>query len=58
MDGSDQRQGRGAYLKRGAFCVETQHYPDSPKPSEVPEHGPPPGPTYHEVTVYRFTTAK
>jgi aldose 1-epimerase len=58
MDGSIKGKAGGAYVKRGAFCLETQHYPDSPNQPKFPSTVLRPGQTYHEVTVYRFTTAK
>lgn len=37
------------------FCLETQHYPNSPNEPRSPSTLLRPGETYHEVTVYRFT---
>jgi aldose 1-epimerase len=44
------------YDKYGAFCLETQHYPDSPNKPEFPSSILKPGQTYHEITVWRFLT--
>ena len=42
------------YLKRSAFCLETQHYPDSPNQSHFPSTVLRPGEVYESVTEYRF----
>lgn len=44
----------GAYERRGAFCLETQHYPDSPNKPEFPTTILQPGEQYHTVSIYRF----
>ena len=43
------------YQKHYAFCLETQHYPDSPNRPEFPSTVLRPGQTYHEVTVHKFS---
>lgn len=43
---------------RTAFCLETQHYPDSPNQSKFPSIVLNPGETYHTTSVYKFTTVK
>ena len=40
------------------FCLETQHYPDSPNQPEFPSTVLRPGETYRETTVYRFGVLK
>lgn len=45
----------GGYQKHAAFCLETQHYPDSPNRPEFPSTTLRPGETYHEVTVHKFS---
>ena len=40
---------------RGAFCMETQHYPDSPNKPAFPTTELKPGATYRTTTVYRFS---
>ncbi|NQU75418.1 MAG: galactose mutarotase, partial [Planctomycetes bacterium] len=40
---------------RGAFCLETQHFPDSPNQPKFPSTVLRPGETYHQVTVYKFS---
>ena len=53
LDGKVQGNG-GAYLKNGAFCLETQHFPDSPNRPNFPSTVLRPGETYRQTTVYRF----
>jgi aldose 1-epimerase len=53
LDGSIQGNG-GAYAKNGAFCLETQHFPDSPNRANFPSTVLRPGETYRQTTVYRF----
>lgn len=52
-------QGGGAtYQKNHGFCLETQHYPDSPNRPEYPTTVLRPGETYHQTTVHKFGVAK
>jgi aldose 1-epimerase len=44
-----------AYKKRDAFCLETQHFPDSPNKPMFPTTTLRPGQTFHSVTVYAFS---
>jgi aldose 1-epimerase len=44
-----------AYRKRDAFCLETQHFPDSPNEPTFPTTTLRPGQTFHSVTVYAFS---
>ena len=44
------------YNKHAALCLETQHYPDSPNQPAFPSTVLKPGETYHEITVYKFST--
>ncbi len=39
---------------RSAFCLETQHFPDSPNHAEYPTTVLEPGDVFHSKTVYRF----
>src|SRR4029453_9906940 len=43
------------YVKRGAFSLEPQHYPDSPNKPQFPSTVLRPGQTYRHTTVYRVT---
>ena len=48
---------RGAvYHRRQAFCLETQHFPDSVNHANFPTTILRPGQTYHHVMIHRFST--
>jgi len=42
------------YKKHHAFCLETQHYPDSPNKQNFPSTVLNPGEQFTETTIYRF----
>ncbi len=42
------------YARHSAFCLETQHYPDSPNKQNFPTTVLNPGETFTETTIYRF----
>jgi len=42
------------YPRRGGFCLETQHYPDSPNKPQFPSPVLRPGERYKQTTVFRF----
>lgn len=42
------------YIKNGGFCLETQHYPDSPNQDKFPSTILRPGEEYRSVTEFRF----
>ena len=46
------------YDKQHAFCLETQHWPDSPNQQEVPSVILKPGEKYTQTTIYKFTVEK
>jgi aldose 1-epimerase len=54
LDGTLHGKGK-TYVRRGALCMETQHYPDSPNQPAFPSTELKPGATYHTTTVYRFS---
>jgi len=54
LDGSFKGKGGIAYQKRTAFCLETQHFPDSPNHPSFPTTLLKPGEKYHTTTVYKF----
>jgi len=54
LDGSFKGKGGMAYQKRTAFCLETQHFPDSPNHPSFPTTLLKPGERYHTTTVYKF----
>ena len=55
LDGSIAGKSGRAYEKRGGFCLETQHFPDSPNQPGFPSTVLRPGETYRSTTVYRFS---
>jgi len=58
LDGSAHGKGGVAYTKRSAFCLETQHFPDSPNQPKFPSVVLNPGERYHTTTIYKFSTGK
>ena len=54
LDGSFKGKGGITYQKRTAFCLETQHFPDSPNHPSFPTTLLKPGERYHTTTVYKF----
>jgi aldose 1-epimerase len=57
LDGTVKGKGGKIYARRGAFCLETQHFPDSPNHPAFPSTVLKPGQRYQSTTVYRFGTA-
>lgn len=55
LDGSLTGKDNVAYKKRSGFCLETQHFPDSPNKSEFPSVVLSPGETYRTQTSYQFS---
>jgi aldose 1-epimerase len=55
LDGSIHGKGGKVYPNRGAFCMETQHFPDSPNQPEFPSTELKPGQQYHTTTEFRFS---
>ena len=58
LDGSNLGKGGKAYEHRSAFCLETQHYPDSPNQKAFPSCILKPGEKYSHVCVYKFGVQK
>ena len=54
LDGTVAGKGGKAYQKHFAFCLETQHFPDSPNHPSFPTTVLEPGQTYRTTTVHRF----
>jgi aldose 1-epimerase len=54
LDGSLKNRAGVPYQKHAAFCLETQHYPDSINHPDFPSTVLEPGTTYRTTTVYRF----
>ncbi len=44
-----------AYTKRTGFCLETQHFPDSPNQPGFPSTLVQPGETFKSTTIYKFS---
>jgi len=56
LDGSIHGKGGKVYNKHAAFCLETQHFPDSPNHPKFPTTELKPGQRYHTMTVFKFLT--
>lgn len=56
LDGSNIGKRGQPYQHRHGFCLETQHFPDSPNQPAFPSTILRPGETYRTSTVYRFST--
>jgi aldose 1-epimerase len=56
LDGTIVGKSGRPYGKRTGFCLETQHYPDSPNRPEFPSVVLAPGDRYTQTTVFRFGT--
>ncbi len=54
LDGSITGKGGKVYGKRSGFCLETQHFPDSPNKPQFPSTILRPGDTYSQSTAYTF----
>jgi aldose 1-epimerase len=54
LDGSLTGKSGRKYLKHGALCLETQHFPDSPNKPNFPSTVLRPGQQYIQTTVHRF----
>jgi aldose 1-epimerase len=55
LDGTCVGKGGKPYQHRYGFCLETQHYPDSPNHPDFPSTVLRPGEEYNTTTVYRFS---
>jgi len=55
LDGSLVGKSGKRYEGRAGFCLETQHYPDSPNQARFPNTILQPGEVYQTKTVYRFS---
>jgi aldose 1-epimerase len=55
LDGSAKGKGGKAYAQRAGFCLETQHFPDSPNHPNFPSTVLRPGAAFHSETVFRFS---
>jgi len=57
LDGTIKGKGGKVYPHRGALCLETQHFPDSPNHPKFPTTELKPGEEYKHSTVYKFSAA-
>ena len=55
LDGTITGKGGKVYVKRYGFCLETQHFPDSPNKPTFPTTVLKPGQRYTTTTVYKFS---
>lgn len=55
LDGTAKGKGGKVYGHRSGFCLETQHFPDSPNRPTFPSTTLKPGQQYRSTTVYRFS---
>ena len=56
LDGSVTGKGGHVYKRRNGFCLETQHYPDSPNHPDFPNTILKPGEKFHQTTAFKFST--
>jgi len=56
LDGTITGKGGKVYGQRSGFCLETQHFPDSPNHPSFPTTELKAGARYHSVTEFRFST--
>ncbi len=56
LDGTLKGKDGKVYPHRSAFCLETQHYPDSPNKPSFPSTVLRPGEKYETTTIYKFST--
>ena len=56
LDGAITGKSGKVYQKRYAFCMETQHFPDSPNHPRFPTTELKPGQQYRTATIYRFSS--
>ena len=58
LDGTITGKEGRVYQRRFAFCLETQHFPDSPNHSSFPTTELKPGQEFQSVTVFQFSAGK
>lgn len=56
LDGSITGKGGQVYKQRYGFCLETQHFPDSPNKPGFPSTVLKPGQIYKTTTIYQFSS--
>ncbi len=55
LNGSAKGKAGVAYAQRTGFCLESQHFPDSPNKPDFPSTTLKPGQEYRTTTVYQFS---
>lgn len=58
LDGTLRGKNGAVYVRRSGFCLEPQHYPDSPNHKNFPSTVLKPGQTYRNTIIYRFSTSQ
>ena len=58
LDGTLTGKSGKPYARRTGFCLETQHYPDSPNQPSFPTTTLKKGQTYKSTTIYRFSARR
>lgn len=58
MNGKEIGKSNKPYKYRSAFCLETQHFPDSPNKPNFPSITLNPGETYRHTCIYKFSIKK
>lgn len=58
LEGGDKGKNGKPYEYRGALCLETQHFPDSPNEPNFPSTVLKPGETFSSMTAYKFSVKK
>lgn len=58
LDSSDKGNGGKTYTFRSGFCLEAQHFPDSPNHPNFPSTVLKPGEVYKQKTIYKFGVTK
>jgi aldose 1-epimerase len=58
LDGTVVGKSGRPYVRRAGFCLEAQHFPDSPNQKAFPPVVLRPGQVYRQTTVYRFSVAR
>ncbi len=55
LDAGVRGKGGATYPPRSAFCLETQHFPDSPNHANFPSTTLTPGKEFNSTTIFRFS---
>jgi aldose 1-epimerase len=55
LDGTIKGKGGKVYQQRYGFCLETQHFPDSPNKPKFPSTVLKPGQQFYSTTIFKFS---